>query len=650
MSERPTSSRPGAGRPVETPGRSRSFGRHATARLRLDSPWFWPALLALLTAVGLVMVAAANAGAQSSAGWAPYLFWSGLLVTFLPAAGRLLLPVRSRQERLALVVLLALALYLVKVLLEPTAFVLHDELGHWRTTDDILRSGQLFQPNPVVRAYAFFPGLEIVTAALVQLTGLSIFVAGTVIIGVVRLLSVVAIYLLLERLTSSGRLASLALLVYVGNPNFLYFDAQYAYESLALPLALLVILLLLSSTGSRRHWSVNAVAVVLCAGTAVSHHLAAYWLTAVLLATSVVALGLRLTSRRGPPAPLVGLVAAAAFSLSWLLLVAKGNTTPELAPALRGALALGRLLTGQTERKRLFTSSSGGITEPLLSQAVSLGSVVLLLLVIPVGLWWLWRHRLRHPLLVVLAASATVYPVTLGLRLTSAGTETSNRASEYVFLGLGLLAAFTAAGVMGSRWHRPPSDAAGRDTRRPTVSPTMLTAGLTAYVTVTFVGGILIGVAPYFHQPGPYLVAADPRSVDPFSVATAFWARAHLPENAVVASDRVNGYTITSYGRLGRQTGAVAGVPVAQLFFSPTFGETERRIIRADKIDYIVVDRRLSTALPLSGVYYDSAEKDAASYVTPVPAASLAKFDGVPQLDRVYDAGPITIYGTARLR
>ena len=61
-------------------------------------------------------------------------------------------------------------------------------------------------------------------------------------VGVARLLLVLALYLFFARVSGSTRIAALATLLYMANPNFVYFGAIVAYESLALPLASVVLL------------------------------------------------------------------------------------------------------------------------------------------------------------------------------------------------------------------------------------------------------------------------------------------------------------------------------------------------------------------------------------------------------------------------
>ncbi len=47
-----------------------------------------------------------------------------------------------------------------------------DELLHYRTVDNILTTRHLFSPNSLLPVSPYYPGMETVTAVLVQLTGL----------------------------------------------------------------------------------------------------------------------------------------------------------------------------------------------------------------------------------------------------------------------------------------------------------------------------------------------------------------------------------------------------------------------------------------------------------------------------------------------
>src|SRR5919197_1078752 len=86
----------------------------------------WLPVLSVVGAAGLMLVSFGDSAARSQLWWAQGLFWSGLLLIVLPAMGRLLSTGANRSERLALIVMVGLMLYAVKILNSPNAFTYHD--------------------------------------------------------------------------------------------------------------------------------------------------------------------------------------------------------------------------------------------------------------------------------------------------------------------------------------------------------------------------------------------------------------------------------------------------------------------------------------------------------------------------------------------
>ena len=137
--------------------------------------------------------------------------------------------------RTALVVLYGIVTYAPKLLRDPSAPLYHDEFAHWLETDEILQTGKLFRPNPIVAMAARYPGLHAATAALVHATGLTIWQAATILLLFCHVLLVVGILALAEILVTN-RTASLAAIIYSLNSSFLYFDTQFGYESVGVTL------------------------------------------------------------------------------------------------------------------------------------------------------------------------------------------------------------------------------------------------------------------------------------------------------------------------------------------------------------------------------------------------------------------------------
>jgi hypothetical protein len=608
--------------------------------------------LALLISIGLLMIAFGNNAARDESGQAPFLFWGGLIVIYAPVTLRMFSRSSSRTECIALSVLLGIGLYVVKVLYNPGGFIPHDEMATLRQTWELLQSGHYLSPNPIVQGYAGYPGLEAITAALTRITGLSVFVGGTVVIGAARLTLMLALFLFLERVSGSHRVAAIGIVVYVCNPSFLYFDAQFGYESLALPIGAALILLSLRWTlGSSGEKKANragllAALVVVAATLVLTHHLTSYGLLAFLLTWALVIAFDRSAIGRSvfPPAkdwkleprglggPALPAAILAALVALWLGLVAANVTSSELGSVFKESFeSIVNLATGQSGSKQLFESGNGQ-SNTAIARLLGVASIIPLLLVIPFGLWRIWRRPGSTALWRALALVGALYPITLGLRLTQAGTETSQRASEFVFVGLAFL-----TGLLLAELQRP------KDRWRRAAQP----AGFVALATIVFLGGFIVGESPLTRQPGPYVVSGESRSVSPEALAASRFAANHLPPHSRILTDRVNATLLAAYGHLDPVVGQVNGIPVSRVFFSRTYDDEDQTVISEDAIDYIVVDRRFVETPPASGYYY---EKDEPSNGRPLSREAVQKFADLEGLERVYDDGAIAIYDTAALR
>jgi hypothetical protein len=602
----------------------------------------------VIAASALVMIAVADSGARFGHGWAQPLFWTGLVVLYLPIALRLLSRSAGPGERVGLLVVVGMGLYLVKVLHDPTAFTFHDELGHWRGAADIIRTGHLFGANPVVGAYPYYPGLDIVTAALVKVSGLSIFQAGLVVTGMARLILPFALFWLFEQLTGSVRLAGIAGLLYMTNPTFIFFDSQFAYESFAIPLAVLALILAIrQARATRGRIALGLLCTVFIAGVVASHHVTAYALCILLVAWSVLTAlsASHDRTRRTARTAWVAVVAVLATAL-WLVFVASGPTRSELGPVATGIVGdLRQFFAGGGGGGKQVFHAGTGQSEAAWAQLVGYASVVLILAALPFALWRARPRARRYPLTAVVVGAAALYPATLVLDLSQSGTETSNRSSAFVFFGIALaLGILVVDQLITSEPRRPPP-------RRliPRVRLATAMTVLPVAMTVLLVGGLVVGWPPYDRLPGPYLTAADQRSVEPQGVDAALWARAYVGPNNRVAADDTNGLLMASYGGQHPELGHVGKQSVANLFFSPTFETADQQIIAGDKIGFVVVDNRLSRALPLRGFYIEGDEPGAFDERTPIPAQALGKFDGAAGLARIFDSGNITIYDSRGL-
>jgi hypothetical protein len=598
--------------------------RHAVARHAVSRPSLLPASAAALSAaLGVLLVAAAYTAGRAGhagSGWADRAYWAGQALIIVPAAVRLLgRRSLSSGDTVALVVVVTVAEYLVKICYSPAAFTFADELAHWRSTLNLMQTGKLFTVNYMLPISPRYPGLEEVTAALGSVTGLPVFVTGLIVAGVAHLLFVSVLYLLFREVSGSHRVGGVAVLYYASNPLFTSFDSMFVYQTLALAffgLTLLTAWRLASpeASGQRAGWLVLGGLTILA--TVITHHVTSYVLVAILVLISLVA---AVTGNWLMARWTAALAAASALAAGAWLFLAAPQTWSYLLPFAQATLHGLRVLLGGGH-----SSPAPAAVGPLGNQALSAAAVLVMSALLPVGWWCVWRRYRDHPWTVALAIASAGWYVIVAVRLTVAdGSELAGRASTFVFVPAAYIAALAVAQLTGTavRW------------KARTAAAAML-----ATVLLLMFDGLVNGWPPYWERlPGAHQVAGSERSVGPEEIATARWALSALGPGNRFATD------VGSYPLLGSYGDQDPIRNVAYLYTTPAYGPAERSRAAAQQIRYLWVDRRLSQSLPAIGEYFP-VDPRSGKYHHPLPAAGLSKYAHISAVSRIYDSGNIAVY------
>lgn len=593
-----------------------------------NQKWGWAPAISFAGAVCLLVVAWGFNGARRQDPYYELIFWLGILTFYALITWRLISPVASRRERVALVLLAGIGLYLVKVMHSPIYFTFYDELLHYRTATNILETGYHFREHPLLPVSPLYPGLENIAVALAHLSGLNIFYAGIITILVARAVFVLVLFLFFEKTSESPRLAGIATVIYAANPHFIFFDAQFSYESLALVFVVMVFLGIQYRMSHHKDKPLGSSLLIIfgiCA-TLVTHHVTSYFLLICLTLWAVVAYFFPYEGQSRTMLFGTAVLALVAI-LSWMMYVAI-ITIDYLVPVLSGAVFdLFKVLVRDETGRQLF-SAQGENALRLWERVIVYSTAFSILLGLMVGAIVIWREYRNRPTYLFLCIIGLLYPVTQLLRFSEKGPEIASRIGPFMFFGIAFVLAVSATKLY------PAADASWVRWRH---------AALTAVIVLMFWGNFLVSFPRWALMPGPYRAAADTRSVEVQGLATTQWFLDYLGPEHRLAADRINGLLQVAYGRQYQVTGSWNNINVPGIFLDVPFTEVEYRTLCEGQVDYLIVDYRFNSHLPLLGFYYEDAENEL-PYTEPLETAVLDKFRAHDGFSLVYDGGDLVIY------
>lgn len=579
-------------------------------------------LIALLAALGVLVVSIANALSRATLTETSLIYWAGLLLIALPIFYKLTSKEPSYRQRLVLVLLLGLALYGVKVVHDGIYYTFTDEFVHAFNAERIAEHHHLYYFNSIIPTTAHYPGLEGATSALMMLTGMTSYGAGTIIVGVARLVFMAALFFLFARLSGSARGAGLGVAIYTGSSNFLYWGAQFSYESLSLPLMVVVLMAFVERDAGpperRTPWTVLIVLGILA--ITITHHLTSYGLAFILVALAVLYRVMKI--KRPNPWPLALL--AIVTSVGWLIVAAR-HTVGYLFPVLSDAVeAILNTASGEAPPRTLFHQSSDiaeevGVT-PLAARALALLAVLILLVAMVVGIREVWRRHRGEPMVVLFCAAAVVFFAALGLRFAPAAWETGNRAGEFLFIGLAFVAIYGAAELLRS----------GPELQRRRLL-------FTAAMGVVLFGGVISGWPWDVQTARPLQASADGKEIDSESLALAKFAEKRIDGSRFAAAE-AEARALTEPG--GQIAFSGQGPDIEDIVNTPFFQKWQFEVLEENNLRYVATDRRLASGDSIRGIYFTVPDR----YNDALREKGVVhKFSAIPAA-RVWDGGRVVLY------
>ena len=591
--------------------------------------------------VGALLIALSYSIASNSAGGTSYfaVFWLGALLLFVPAAA--VITSRRISSRLRFGWLLVYGLFtdIPKLLRDPAQPLFHDEIAQWRQAADLAATGKLFQPNYIIGIVARFPGLHIVTAAISNSTGLTVWQSGIVILVIAHVMTVFAAYALGEAIFDGNeRAGAIVALVYSLNSSFMYFDTEYAYESLAMPFFLWCLACLARAhraRGNRERVAWASGAVLAGFGSITTHHLTTVIMSGLLLlicATTLIA------ARRGlvtkavawtTGAVCVGVVGPAVL---WLVLVAPG-TFAYLSPYFGGGLSqLFDVFSNKGGARSLFQ----GATEPSYEKYASYSVPLLAFALVLIALW-LWRRtpktvRRNEPMRLSLMIFGLLYFPSLPFILVEFGAEGARRSWGFTYIGVATL----VTPVILTTLDRI-AKLRGR---------VLVAAGTAALLVASdgLVGNVAAGLDTDYRFPGPFVFGSDTRSVSAELVGLSAWFDKNIGTQQHIVSDRYTDLVLVRDANAEPASPAI-GFPTYDLYFNagPPGSYLVYELSSSGYV-YLIIDKRMSYELPEVGVFFEPDEPYAYQGSDPITKANLDRYDYLPWTTEVYDSDDYSVY------
>ena len=617
------------------------------------SLWSSATVGALLIAVSY-SIAAGNAADQ----WHYPIFWLGMVLFFIPTV--IVVTAQKVRDRVRFVWLLwyGMFTYVPKLLRDPGTPLFHDEIAHLRQATNLAATGQLFEQNYIIGIVARFPGLHLVVTSFSDSTGLSLWQSALLLICIAHTLALFGAALLGDALLGSRRAGAVVALVYSLNSSFMYFDTEFAYESLAMPMFLLCLGCLAQAHraavnaarqrneyapdrrseerlpgGSVAAWT--AAAAILGMGAAPIHHLTAIILFLVL---AVVAAVTMVTARRGRVPWTVAWASGSVFvavggaTASWLTVVAP-DTFSYLSPYLGGSLGqLLRLFTNHGGSRTLFQASTEPVYERIAAFTVPAITGVLTLAAIVSWRRLPAQERQRQPMRCALGFFGLLYFPSILFIMVQFGAEGARRTWGFTYIGLAV--ALTPLIVMAADRIRD------LDRRRCVVAG----AATLLLACDALIGNVAAGMNGIYRFPGPFTFGSDARSFSPELDSMSAWFQTNIGVGVRVISDR---YTDLSLVRDAdaRPAAPSRGFATYDLYFDAGPPSAYlRHELETSNYTYLIVDKRMATQRPAVGVFFEPDEPFAFGAKNPVTPENLARYENDPWTTAVYESDSYVIY------
>jgi len=208
------------------------------------------------------------------------LFWIGILISSI-SSFIAIINIHNQTQKLVILFCFGLVFYLTVLFWSPSYFRFQDEIYHVNSVELMLKSENL-DINPMFEISKYYPGLQFLTIFFMKFSGLSLFVAAKLMVGIIHSMMLIFLYLLFK-VVSSQKIAILGALIYTANPSYIFFDAIFSYETLGITLVIILIYTLYKRCMSNNKINLSIISLIILGALIITHPFSSYMLSVFLL-------------------------------------------------------------------------------------------------------------------------------------------------------------------------------------------------------------------------------------------------------------------------------------------------------------------------------------------------------------------------------
>lgn len=581
-----------------------------------------------------------------------YIFWTAYFLAMLPLGYLAIRKSTGAVARTILVVTIACWSTLPKWLRTGIRPLYADEFQHYRLLENISNLGRPVVSHVILSVGGAFPGMEYFTFGLKVVSGVTLFGAAFCVTVGSHVAEMVGVYALISTVTKSHRAGAIGAIIFFLNPSYMWFDSQYAYETLSLAMVIwgfLFAYLAVNGSGAgegkrlstARRWQCAALSMFLSLALTLTHHVSSGYSAAILV---LYAISVTVMKRFGPEGRQESQIAAWSVALFAIAVTAfryvqlRHVLANYLAPVLNVGEQFSQILHvfgigAGTASRTPFGASSAPIFE-----LVSAYLMVPILLFLFVGaiLVLIRKWRDADPFIITSTVLGLAFFVSVPLTTSRTLAETAHRSWAYSFVGLAVLIAAASEPFLKDGLHLRRWRLTFGGSHRATI--TSVVTLIVCFAIVSF-GTVSSGTSTDYRFATPTVQGSDPNEINTETSMVVQYFLNHNYAHQGLIVDRMVSHQLDVLP----ESYMVLNTYVFPMTYNLNVSWHDLVPIDKANAKYIEVNSAMSRVLPTLGFWYQRTERFA--YTSNfVAKAAIFRYHCFNWLNAVFITKNLTIY------